>query len=252
MFSVFVHESLATLYDVLPIILLLGFFQVVVLRRPLAQPRRLFLGLFYVALGLTLFRIGLIESLIPIGDEMARQLAAPAVGTDALLAWFPVLAFAGLIGFSATLIEPTLIATARRVEDLSGGALRPLPLRLVVSLGVALGLLLGAARIVYGIPLVHLVIVLVLLLAILGLTAPRPIVPLALDIGGVATSVVTVPLIAAFGIAMADTIPGRTMLHDGFGLIVLALLTPPVILLAFVQAQAGYRKRKEQGGKDAV
>lgn len=63
---------------------------------------------------------------------------------------------------------------------------------------------------------------------------------------------VTVPLIAAFGIAMADTIPGRTMLHDGFGLIVLALLTPPVILLAFVQAQASYRKRKDQGGKDAV
>jgi len=87
-----------------------------------------------------------------------------------------------------------------------------------------------------------------LLVAVLVLGAPRLMVPLALDSGAIATSVVTVPLIAAYGIALAETLPGRSVLADGFGLIIMALVGPSVTVLAFAQAYRIYRnwlKRRE-------
>jgi hypothetical protein len=242
-------ELANTLYDLVPILAVFAVFQLGIMRAAVPRLKRMLLGLFYVLVGLTFFRIGLSLSFIPIGGDIARQLVESAATGGSYLF---VLAFAALIGVSATLIEPTLTAAATRVSDLSGGVMRPWPFRFVVALGVGAGLALGAFRIVHGVPIEYVLGAAVGVLCVLVLLAPRGIVPLALDSGGIATSVVTVPLIAAFGVAVAETVPGRGALTDGFGLIVLALLCPAIMLLAFAAVQAWWHARPDSGGHDAV
>jgi hypothetical protein len=185
---------------------------------------------------------------------MAYQLVgfAYAASAASLGDYLPIFAFAALLGFTATLIEPTLIAAAGRVQELSGGSLRAMTLRLVISCGVASGLVLGTLRIVQGFPLEYLLAGITASLILLALTAPREIVPLALDSGGIATSVVTVPLIAAYGAAVAEAMPDDATAADGFGLIILALLLPAVLVLALAQIQARFMNRLAKGGSDEV
>lgn len=252
--TLFSAEIVKTVLDITPIFMVVAVFQFAIIRRPLPHLPQILVGLTYVAIGLTLFRIGINESLIPIGRDMAYQLVdvAYATGTAGLVEYLPIFAFAALLGFTATLIEPTLIAAAGRVQELSGGALRAMTLRLVISCGVALGLLLGTARIVQGFPLEHLLAVLAAVLIALALTAPRGIVALAVDSGGIATSVVTVPLIAAFGAAVAEAMPNDATAADGFGLIILALLLPAVLVLALALIQDRFTKRHKKGESDEV
>lgn len=252
--ALFIKAAIKTFLDIGPIILVVAVFQVAFVRRSLPRLPQILVGLAYVAIGLTLFRIGIDESLIPIGRDMAFQLvgSAYAAGEAGLGDYLPVFAFAALLGFTATLIEPTLIAAATRVQELSGGSLNALTLRLVISCGVALGLVLGAVRIVHGFPLEYLLAGVVASLILLALTAPRGIVPLALDSGAIATSVVTVPLIAAFGAAVAEAMPNDATAADGFGLIILALLLPAVLVLAVAQIQARNMNRLRNGGSDEV
>lgn len=252
--TLLVEEAFRVVLDIAPIIAVVAVFQFVIVRRTVPNSRQILLGLAYVVLGLTLFRIGINESLIPIGRDMAFQLVGSAVASDAsgLVRFLPIFTFAALLGFTATLIEPTLIAAADRVQELSGGALRALTLRLVISCGVASGLVLGTMRIVQGFPLAYLLAGISASLILLALTAPREIVPLALDSGGIATSVVTVPLIAAYGAAVAEAMPNEATAADGFGLIILALLLPAVLVLALAQIQARLMNRLAKGGSDEV
>jgi len=251
-------EAVKTVLDLAPILALIAVFQLGVVRRAVPNLSQVLVGLAYVAVGLTLFRIGLAESLIPIGRDMAHQLVRSAFASGPGVLWdtLPILAFATLIGFTATLIEPTLIAAADRVQDLSGGAIHARSLRLVIACGVALGLMVGTLRILHEVPLAYLLAVVSTALILLALTAPREIVPLALDSGGIATSVVTVPLIAAYGVTVAEAMPNEATAADGFGLVVLALLFPAVLLLAFAQIQARIAmriaNRGSTGGNHAV
>jgi Protein of unknown function (DUF1538) len=251
---ILLREAAGSAADLAPIVLVIAVFQLGILRRPIPAMPRVLAGLAYLALGLTLFRIGITEALVPIGEDMARQLAeiAFASGAGSLADLLPLLAFATLLGFTATLIEPTLTAAARHVDDATGGALRAFTLRLVVSTGVALGLLLGSLRIVYGVPLAYLLAAICAVLVPLAFTAPRPIVPLALDSGSIATSVVTVPLIAAFGLALAEALPGEGGAGDGFGLIILASLGPQVLILGVAHLRRASEARRAEGGSDAV
>lgn len=205
------QEAIQTVLDLAPIVVLIGIFQFWIIRRTIPHLSQIFIGLAYVAIGLTLFRIGIEESLIPLGREMARQLVEGAVATGAAGSgnYLPILAFAGLIGFTATLIEPTLTAAADRVQELSGGSLRARVLRTVIACGVALGLVLGTLRIVTEFPLAYLLAGISLSLILLALTAPRGIVPLALDSGGIATSVVTVPWSPSMGSPSPRPCPTR-------------------------------------------
>lgn len=234
-------EAGATIIDLAPILGLLAVFQLVFLRAPIPGLRRILAGVVWLAIGLTLFRVGLSTSLVPMGADLARALVEGGGSGLALLA------FAALLGFTAALIEPTLVATADRVRDLTGGAVRPFALRIVVAFGIGFGLMLGALRIVHGLPLAWLILALVVTIAIFVRLAPKPIVPLALDSGGVATSAVTVPLIAAYGVAVAEAFPGRSPLVDGFGLVVLALLSAAASVLVFFAAQKWYRARRGSG-----
>lgn len=232
----FLSTAFQTLQDVLPIVLIILFFQVVILRRYPANLKRILIGSLYMLLGLTTFRLGLDNTLIPIGRAMAEQLLLAGETPLAEKAWYQhgwLLLFAAMIGLAATLIEPTLIAIGNRVQELTAGELRAIHLRWIIAVGVALGMMLGSLRILLGIPVLALGIPLLLLTGILSFLAPRNIVPLALDTGPMATSVVTVPLVAAFGITMATILPGSDPIQDGFGVIFFALLTPVLSLLIF-------------------
>jgi len=255
------HALLATMLDVLPIVVVLVFFQVVALRRRIPNLRRLIVGFFYVVLGLALFLVGLEEALFPLGKTMARQLTDPAFMGWGDLGEGPdwrdygwVYAFAAAIGFSTTVAEPSLIAVSVKAGEVSGGAVRPWGLRIAVALGVALSVAIGSFRIVTGTSLVFYIVVGYLFVVVQTMFAPRAIVPLAYDSGGVTTSTVTVPLVTALGLGLASTVPGRSPLIDGFGLIALASLFPIMTVMGYAQLSAwriGRASRRPDNGSAA-
>ena len=242
--SALVATLLATLDDVLPIALVIFGFQLFVLRRPVPNLRRVLIGFVYVLLGLTLFLQGLEQALFPLGRLMAEQLTNPAfilegarqlAGAVHWAEYYWVYIFAFAIGFSTTVAEPSLIAVAIKAHKVSGGAIGVWGLRIAVAIGVAFGIALGAWRIVTGYPLQYFIISGYVFVIIQTYFAPRMIVPLAYDSGGVTTSTVTVPLVAALGLGLAESVPGRSPLLDGFGLIAFASLFPIISVMAYAQ-----------------
>lgn len=233
---------ISTMRNVFPIALILVFFQFVVLRRSLPQPRRLLVGFAYVLIGLALFLIGLEEALFPIGRLMAEQLshpeflgAAEGLSTVAWQDYFWTYVFALTIGFSTAIAEPALIAVALKAEQLSAGAIAARGLRIAVAIGVAVGLVIGVFRIIIGAPIQYFIITGYLFIVVQTMFAPKMIIALAYDAGGVSTSTVTVPLVAALGLGLAESIPGRSPLIDGFGLVAFACLFPIISVLAYAQ-----------------
>ena len=247
----------ATFRDVIPIAAVLIFFQAAVLRRRLPNPRRIAVGFVFVLLGLALFLVGLEQALFPIGETMARQLTDPetigaaissevgSVGSD--IDWrdyWLVYAFAAAIGFATTVAEPSLMAVALKAEEVSGGTIRAWGLRLVVAVGVAVGVSLGCFRIVTGTPLPWYIIGAYVVVIVQTFRAARTIVPLAYDSGGVTTSTVTVPVVAALGLGLAASIPGRSPLIDGFGLIAFASVFPIMSVLAYAIVSSWWNRRR--------
>lgn len=233
---------LQTVLDVTPIAVILLFFQAVVLRQNIPHLKRVLAGLVYVILGLALFLVGLNEALFPLGRIMAAQLTDPAfiAGADnaADLSWrdyYWIYIFAASIGFSTTIAEPALMAVAHKASEVSGGTVGAGGLRIAVAVGVSIAIALGAFRIVTGTPLYLYMIGGYLIVVVQTMFAPRAIVPLAYDSGGVTTSTVTVPLVTALGLGLASTVPGRSALFDGFGLIALASLFPMITVMGYAQ-----------------
>lgn len=154
--------------------------------------------------------------------------------------------FAAAIGFSTAIAEPALIAVAMKASEVSGGAIGVWGLRIAVAIGVATGISLGTFRIVTGLPLHYFIIAGYVIVIIQTAMAPRMIIPLAYDSGGVSTSTVTVPLVAALGLGLADTVPGRSVLLDGFGLIAFACLFPIISVMGYAQLSE-WRAQRKQG-----
>lgn len=232
----------ATFFDLLPILAVIFGFQFLVLRRPMAKLKRVLGGLLLVLLGLALFLFGLERALFPLGAVMAEQLTSPsflpalADGVERHWAhyyWIYLFAFA--IGAATTIAEPALIAVSLKAGEVSGGTIDPLGLRLAVALGMAVGITLGSWRIVVGVPLHYLITAAYILVMLQTLRSPRFIIPLAFDSGGVTTSTITVPIIAALGLSLAVAIPGRNPALDGFGMIALACLFPIITVMAYAQ-----------------
>ena len=246
-------ESLAlTVRDVLPIAAVIVGFQLFVLRKPIPNLRRVTIGFVYVVVGLSLFMVGLESALFPLGRIMAEQLTDPAflaAGARAgqPLSWasfYWVYCFAFLIGFSTTIAEPSLMAVAIKANEISGGSIGTWGLRVAVALGVAVGIALGSYRIVAGHPIHYYIIAGYVVVIVQTRFAPKLIVPLAYDSGGVTTSTVTVPLVAALGLGLSEAVPGRDPLIDGFGLIAFASLFPIMSVLGYAQL-AGSLKGQE-------
>jgi len=251
----FGQTALTLLRDVLPIAGILVGFQVFILRRPLHNPARVFVGMVFVLLGLALFLEGLELALFPLGRLMAEQLTLPGFifGDSAAVpdsySWFDyvwVYVFAAAIGFATTVAEPALIAVSMKANQVSGGTITVNGLRFAVAVGVATGVALGAFRIVTGTPLHWYIIAGYAVVIVQTALAPRSIVPLAYDSGGVTTSTVTVPLVAALGLGLSETIPGRSPLLDGFGLIAFASLFPMISVMAYAQLSEWRNRRSRK------
>ncbi|MCH8533327.1 MAG: DUF1538 domain-containing protein [Saccharospirillum sp.] len=234
------HQVLSSVRDLLPVVLVILFFQVVVLRQPLPETvaaSQVVLGLLCVVAGLTFFIRGLELGLFPAGEGLANAFVRKG---SAL--WLMVFAFS--LGFGTTVAEPALIAVAGQAErvflaeglitatDLSPGT-TALALRGIVALSVGSAVLLGVLRILKGWPLHWLIIGGYLLALALTAIAPASLVSIAYDSGGVTTSTITVPLVTALGVGLASTIRGRNPITDGFGLIAFASVMPIIFVLAF-------------------
>ena len=258
LFHALVASVRSTALDVAPIAVILVLFQVAVLRRAIPNPRRLIAGFICVLLGLALFLVGLEQALFPIGETMARQLTSPetigTTGEAGMVDWrdyWLVYAFAAAIGFATTVAEPSLIAVALKAEDVSGGAVRAWGLRIAVAVGVALGVSLGCFRIVTGTPLPWYIIGAYVIVIVQTFRSSRTIIPLAYDSGGVTTSTVTVPVVAALGLGLAASIPGRSPLIDGFGLIAFASVFPIMTVLGYSIAAAWWNRWRNSSGSDS-
>ena len=230
-----------TIRDVLPILLLIIFFQLVVLKQPVPHLKKMIVGGIYVVLGLALFLMGLEKALFPVGKIMASQLSDPLFigATEADLtnwkSYYWIYIFAALIGFSTTIAEPSLIAVAIKADEVSGGTINPWGLRITVAIGVAFALALGTFRIVTGTPLFIYIMVGYIIVIIQTFFAPKKLIALAYDSGGVTTSTVTVPIVAALGLGLSNAVPGRNSAIDGFGLIAFASLFPIIAVLGYAQ-----------------
>lgn len=233
--------------DVLPIAVFLILFQRLVIRAPLANGKQIAVGFLFVVVGLGLFLVGLEQTLFPLGRLMALQLTDPAFLYESAgksvsaLGWqdyYWVYLFAGAIGVSTTLAEPSLIAVALKANMVSGGAIGVWGLRMAVATGVGVGVSLGCFRIISGLPLHYFIAAGYLVVIIQTALSPKLIIPLAYDSGGVTTSTVTVPLITALGLGLSESVPGRSALLDGFGLVAFASLFPIISVLAYGQLAA--------------
>jgi len=232
-----------TFFDILPIALVIFGFQFLVIRKRIQNLKKVLIGMLYVLIGITFFLLGLEQALFPVGRSMAEQLTNPdflqtvrlTVGELQWQDYYWVYIFAFAIGAGTTIAEPALIAVAMKANEVSGGAIGVWGLRIAVAIGVAFGLALGCYRIVVGAPMHYFIISGYVIVVIQTFFSPKLIVPLAYDSGGVTTSTVTVPLVAALGLGLAETVPGRSPLIDGFGLIAFASLCPIISVMAYAQ-----------------
>ncbi|MEZ5094417.1 DUF1538 family protein [Nocardioides sp.] len=235
--ATFGGDLLGALRDVAPIVLVVAFFQLVVLRQPLPELGAILVGSVLVVLGLALFLRGLELALFPLGELMAAGLARRGS-----LLWLTVFAFA--LGFSTTVAEPALIAIADEAASVAAadGLIAAtesarhgyaLGLRLTVALSVGTAIVVGVIRIIKGWSVLWLIVAGYVGVVLMTLVAPADVVGIAYDSGGVTTSTVTVPLVTALGVGLASAVKGRNPLVDGFGLIAFASLTPMVFVMAY-------------------
>ena len=233
----FISTLLSSLRDLMPIILVVAFFQVVIIRQPIPDYTDLLVGTLMVILGLAFFIRGLEQALFPLGESVAYAFARKGN-----LAWLLIFAFA--LGFGTTIAEPALTAVSAEAakiaaadgaiaDDKKAMASYALGLRLTVALSVGFAILIGVFRILRGWPIQYLIISGYIGVVIMTAFAPQEIIGIAYDSGGVTTSTVTVPLVTALGVGLASSIKGRNLMVDGFGLIAFASLTPMIFVMAY-------------------
>ena len=235
--SAFFATLLSSLRDLLPIILVVAFFQIVVIRQPVPDLVEILSGTLLVILGLTFFIRGLEQALFPLGEDIAYAFARKAN-----LFWLLLFAFS--LGFGTTIAEPALTAVAAEAARVAAAdghialektamANYALGLRLTVAFSVGVAILAGVYRILRGWPIQYFMMGGYIGVVIMTAFAPPEIIGIAYDSGGVTTSTVTVPLVTALGVGLASSIKGRNPMIDGFGLIAFASLTPMMFVMAY-------------------
>ena len=232
-----IRSLFGSVRDLLPIVLVILFFQFFVLQQPLPNIAQLLLGVLFVILGLTFFIHGLEQGLFPIGESMAHAFARKG-------SVFWLVAFAFCLGFGTTVAEPALIAVAAEAASVAANgamiekseeaqARYATGLRLTVAFSVGLAIVIGVIRILKGWPIHWFIISGYMLVVVMTMFAPKEIIGIAYDSGGVTTSTITVPLVTALGVGLASSIKGRNPMIDGFGLIAFASLTPIIFVMAY-------------------
>lgn len=235
--NLFAKRLFSSFLDLAPILAVVLFFQIVIIRQAIPDVAQLIGGTLLIILGLSLFIQGLEQSLFPLGESMAYSFARKGS-----LLW--LLAFAFCLGFGAAVAEPALIAVAEKAANIAstGNIIEQtqtardsyaLGLRITVALSVGFAILIGVFRIIRGWPVYYPVFCAYGCVALMTPFAPAEIIGIAYDAGGIATSTITVPLVTALGVGLATAIKGRNPMTDGFGLVVFASLTPMVFVMAY-------------------
>lgn len=230
-------SMLGSLRDLMPIILVIGFFQAFVLQQPIPGFTDIIIGTLFIVLGLTFFIYGLEMGLFPIGESMANAFARKGS-----VVWLLIFSFC--LGFGTTVAEPALIAVADEASEVAalGGMIEHTPqsmesyadgLRFTVAFAVGLAIVIGVLRILKGWSIQYMIMGGYILVVIMTALAPQEIIGIAYDSGGVTTSTITVPLVTALGVGLASSIKGRNPMTDGFGLIAFASLTPMIFVMAY-------------------
>lgn len=235
--KLFLNSLFNSARDLAPIVVVIAFFQLVVLQQPLPELGNLLVGILFVVLGLSLFVQGLEMGLFPVGESMAAAFARKGS-----VSWLLVFAFA--LGFGTTIAEPALIAVANEAaaiaandnvidNDAEAKTYYALGLRLTVALSVGFAIVVGVIRIIKGWAIHYLIITGYISVVLMTTIAPEEIIGIAYDSGGVTTSTITVPLVTALGVGLASSIRGRNPMIDGFGLIAFASLTPMIFVMLY-------------------
>jgi len=238
--SRFIKYLLGSCRDLAPIFAVVLIFQLLIIKQPLPNLADLISGSLFLIIGLTLFVQGLELSLFPLGEDIAYDFARKGS-----LLWLLVFAFC--LGFSAAVAEPALVAAAEKAADIASQgnsidatetakAEYALGLRVTVALSIGIALIIGVLRIIRGWPVYYPVFIGYLCVALLTPFAPKEIIGIAYDAGGIATSSITVPLVTALGVGLATAIKGRNPMTDGFGLVVFAALMPIIFVMAYGMA----------------
>jgi hypothetical protein len=233
----FFRQVLASALDLVPVISVTLFFQILVIQQPIPEAGRFVAGILLVVMGLTFFMQGLKMGLFPLGESMAHAFVRK--GSP-----FWILVFAFSLGFGATIAEPALMAVADEAARIAsdGAAIEPtlearksyaLGLRLTIAVAVGCALIISTVRIIRGWPLPYVIIASYLGVAVMTIFAPPEIIGVAYDSGGVTTSTITVPLVTALGVGLSSSIPGRNPVSDGFGLIALSALMPMIFVMGY-------------------
>ncbi|HAS62466.1 MAG TPA: DUF1538 domain-containing protein [Vibrio sp.] len=236
-FGALLRAMLGSLRDLMPIVIVIAFFQLIVLREPLPNLGSIVLGLLLVVTGLTFFIFGLEMGLFPIGETMAQAFAQKG-------SVFWLLLFSFCLGFGTTIAEPALTAVAAEAAEVAaeGGMIVNEEesresyadgLRLTVAFSVGFAIVLGVLRILKGWPIQYMIIGGYIGVVVLTGFAPESIIGVAYDSGGVTTSTITVPLVTALGVGLASSIKGRNPMIDGFGLIAFASLLPMMFVMVY-------------------
>ena len=225
-FNFFLKLLRESFRDLLPIVVVILFFQLAIIQSVPDGWVGTAIGLGIVGVGLAIFLQGLEIGIFPVGEGLAREFAK-----SGSTKW--ILIFGFLIGFGTTIAEPALAVIADKAASISSGRIIADHLRYVVALSVGFAILLGVFRIIKGHPIHYYIIVGYILVVSVTFFAPKEIIGLAYDLGGVTTSTVTVPLVAALGIGLASSIKGRNPVIDGFGLIAFASLTPMIFVQVY-------------------
>ena len=223
--------------DLLPIFVVIAFFQFVILKQPIPNLGSILIGTVFVILGLSIFIRGLNMALFPLGEALAYDFARKGS-----VLWLLLFAFA--LGFGTTIAEPALIAVADKAAEVAavGGVIKAdlaarqayaTGLRYTVALSVGIAIVIGVLRILRGWSIQVVIIGGYIGVMIMTAFAPKEIIGIAYDSGGVTTSTITVPLVTALGVGLASSIKGRNAMTDGFGLIALASLTPMIFVMAY-------------------
>ncbi|ACA87038.1 DUF1538 domain-containing protein [Shewanella woodyi] len=231
------QSLLSSFKDLVPIILVVSFFEIFILQQAPTDLFSIMIGLVFIVFGLTFFVFGLEMGLFPIGESLAQALARKGS-----VFWLVLFSFS--LGFGTTLAEPALTAVANEAAQVAAeaGAINEdkasmdsyaMGLRLTVAISVGLAILLGVVRILKGWPIHYLIIGGYVTVMVLTGFAPESIIGVAYDSGGVTTSTITVPLVTALGVGLASVIKGRNPMLDGFGLIAFASLTPMIFVLIY-------------------
>jgi hypothetical protein len=215
-----------TFLNLVPIIVTILLFQYLIIKKPLANINGVIFGLIFLVIGLYSFIVGIKLGLFPIGETIAKSLL------DENSVMFIYL-FSFLIGFATTMAEPALLATIKQADMMAEKRLNVRMFRILVALGIGIGIFIGTYRLINGYDIWTMITVLYIFVIFLAIIAPKEIVAFAFDLGGVSITVVTLPIITAFGLFLASNIDGRDPLMDGFGLIAFASVFPMITVMSY-------------------